>query len=89
MNNGDKSDRQYSGTKGLSLAVVLGVAIGTAIGKWLDQMNLGLMIGLVLAVCVWTLLVNRRPGKETRAKAEKKTKDAEADSTGGDNTFPE
>lgn len=89
MDNRNKHNRQYSGTKGLSLAVVLGVALGTLIGKLLDQMNIGLMIGLVLSVCVWTLLVNRRPEKETPAQAEKKTKDAESDSAGGDDTFPE
>ena len=54
------NDRQYAGTRGLSLAVVLGVAAGTVIGKLMDNMRVGLMIGLVLAVCVWTLITQRR-----------------------------
>ena len=54
------NDRQYAGTRGLSFAVVLGVAAGTVIGKLMDNMRIGLMIGLVLAVCVWTLVTQRR-----------------------------
>ncbi len=66
-NNGQK---QYYGTKGLSLAIVIGVAIGTVIGKLMNQMNTGLMIGLVIGVCGWVLI--------TRMKAEKKTGEPEA-----------
>ena len=57
MNNGD---RQYLGTKWLSLAIVLGAALGTLIGKLMDNMRTGLTIGLILAVCVWTLLTQKR-----------------------------
>ena len=57
------NDRQYSGTRGLSLAVVLGVAVGTAIGRLLGNDRVGILIGLVLGVCVWTLV--------TRLKAQK------------------
>ena len=39
---------------------MLGVALGTVIGKLMDNMRIGLMIGLVLAVCVWTLVTQRR-----------------------------
>ena len=60
MNQNNQQPRQYTGTKGLSLAIVIGVAIGTVIGKLIDNMNTGLMIGLVLSVCAWVLLVNRR-----------------------------
>lgn len=52
-------DGQYLGTRWLSLAVVLGVAAGTVIGKLMDNMRVGLMIGLALAVCVWTLLTQK------------------------------
>ena len=34
MEQNNKPDRQYSGTKGLSLAIVIGVALGTVIGKY-------------------------------------------------------
>ena len=57
MNNGDK---QYLGTRWLSLAVVLGIAAGTVIGRFVDNMRVGLMIGLALAICVWTLITQRR-----------------------------
>ena len=57
------NDRQYSGTRGLSLAVVLGVAVGTAIGRLIGNDRVGILIGLVLGVCVWTLV--------TRLKAQK------------------
>ena len=57
------NDRQYSGTRGLSLAVVLGVAVGTAIGRLIGNDRVGILIGLVLGVCVWTLI--------TRLKAQK------------------
>ncbi len=60
MEQNNKPDRQYSGTKGLSLAIVIGVALGTVIGKLMDNMQYGLMIGLVIAVCAWTLLINRK-----------------------------
>ena len=57
------NERQYSGTRGLSLAVVLGVAVGTAIGRLIGNDRIGILIGLVLGVCVWTLV--------TRMKAQK------------------
>ena len=89
MDNRDKPERQYSGTKGLSLAIVIGVALGTAIGKWLDKMNFGLMIGLVLAVCIWTLFVNKRPGTAAAKPEETAIKDGKSEDVGGDNTFSE
>ena len=61
MDNNDRQPRQYSGTKGLSWAIVIGVAIGTVIGKLMDNMNTGLMLGLVIGVAGWVLLFNRRP----------------------------
>ena len=60
MEENNRPSKQYSGTRGLSLAVVIGVALGTVIGKLMDNMQTGLMIGLVIAVCGWTLLVRRR-----------------------------
>ena len=60
MDQNNKPPKQYSGTKGLSLAIVIGVAIGTVIGKLMDNMNTGLMIGLVIGVAGWVLLFNRR-----------------------------
>ena len=60
MDQNNREPQQYRGTKGLSLAIVIGVAIGTVIGKLMDNMQYGLMIGLVIAVCGWTLLINRR-----------------------------
>jgi len=77
MDQNDREPKQYSGTRGLSLAIVIGVAIGTVIGKLMDNMNTGLMIGLVIGVAGWTLLFNRRvgkkadPGGETEADKEK------------------
>jgi len=62
--------RQYSGTKGLSLAVVVGIAIGTVIGKLMDKMNTGLMIGLLLGICGWVLLFNRRQPRQPDTAAE-------------------
>ena len=59
QNNGQP---QYRGTKGLSLAIVIGVAIGTVIGKLMDNMNTGLMLGLVIGVGAWVLLFNRQQG---------------------------
>ena len=75
MNNQDP--KQYTGTKGLSLAIVIGAAIGTVIGKLMDNMNTGLMIGLILGVCGWVLLFNRRkpqdsPGEQTQPEEEEK-----------------
>ena len=64
MEQNNRPPVQYSGTKGLSLAIVIGVAIGTVIGKLMDNMQTGLMIGLVIAVCGWTLLINRRAKHE-------------------------
>ena len=69
MDQNNREQKQYSGTKGLSLAIVIGVAIGTVIGKLMDNMNTGLMLGLVIGVLGWVLLFNRRPksGKNTDA----------------------
>ena len=64
MDRNNRQPRQYSGTKGLSLAIVVGVALGTVIGKLMDNMQTGLMIGLVLGVCGWVLLFNRKPAKK-------------------------
>ena len=63
MEQNNREPRQYTGTKGLSWAIVIGVAIGTAIGRLTDNMNTGLMIGLILGVMGWVLIVNRRPQK--------------------------
>lgn len=60
MEHNNKPPKQYSGTKGLSLAIVIGVAIGTVIGKLMNNMNTGLMLGLVIGVMGWVLLFNRR-----------------------------
>ena len=60
MEQNNKPPKQYSGTKGLSLAIVIGVAIGTVIGKLMNNMNTGLMLGLVIGVMGWLLLFNRR-----------------------------
>ena len=57
------NDRQYSGTRGLSLAVVLGVAVGTAIGRLIGNDRVGILIGLVLGVCVWTLIARLKVQK--------------------------
>ena len=64
MEQNNRSPKQYTGTKGLSLAIVIGIAIGTVIGKLMDNMNTGLMLGLVLGVAGWVLLFNRRPKTE-------------------------
>ena len=61
MDQNNREPKQYTGTRGLSWAVVIGVAIGTAIGKLMGNMNTGLMIGIVLGVLGWVLLFNRRP----------------------------
>ena len=77
MNN---SDKQYIGTKGLSLAAVLGVALGTLIGKLMGNMRTGLMIGLVLAVCVWTVLTRAKPRADLSEKenlSEQREKDSD------------
>lgn len=60
MKQNNKQGKQYTGTRGLSLAIVIGVAIGTVIGKLMNNMNTGLMIGLILGVAAWVLLFNRR-----------------------------
>ncbi len=60
-NNGQK---QYYGTKGLSLAIVVGVAIGTLLGRLMNNMNTGLMIGLVIGVCGWVLITRMKPAKK-------------------------
>lgn len=84
MEQNNKPPKQYSGTKGLSLAIVIGVAIGTVIGKLMDNMNTGLMLGLVIGVAGWVLLFNRRQKTDMDAgntpeeddeKAEKDTKE--------------
>ena len=65
MEQNNRQPRQYSGTRGLSLAIVIGAAIGTVIGKLMDNMNTGLMIGLVIGVAGWVLLFNRRAKPDT------------------------
>ena len=71
MEQNNKPPKQYSGTKGLSLAIVIGVAIGTVFGKLMDNMNTGLMLGLVIGVMGWVLLFNRRakPDEEEHQEA--------------------
>ncbi len=56
----NENEKHYAGTRGLSLAVVLGVAAGTTIGRLMGNMRIGLMIGLVLAICIWTLITQHR-----------------------------
>lgn len=78
MEQNNRPPRQYSGTKGLSFAIVVGAILGTVIGKLMDNMQMGLTIGLVLAVCGWTLLFNRRPAKrdeDATIEAEQKDED--------------
>ncbi len=69
MNGKNDREPSYTGTRGLSLAIVIGAALGTLIGKLTENMNTGLMLGLVIAVAAWALLYNRRqsvrPGEET------------------------
>ena len=78
------NDRQYAGTRGLSLAVVLGVAAGTVIGKLMDNMRVGLMIGLVLAVCVWTLVTQRKAKAASLSGKENLPGETEKDSDKSD-----
>ena len=78
------NDRQYAGTRGLSFAVVLGVAAGTVIGKLMDNMRIGLMIGLVLAVCVWTLVTQRRAKSASLSEKENLPGDTAKDSDKSD-----
>ena len=78
------NDRQYAGTRGLSLAVVLGVAVGTMIGKPMDNMRVGLMIGLVLAVCVWTLVTQRKAKAASLSGKENLPGETEKDSDKSD-----
>ena len=68
MEQNNKPPKQYSGTKGLSLAIVIGVAIGTVIGKLMNNMNTGLMLGLVIGVMGWVLLFNRRQKSDAEAE---------------------
>ncbi|MBR7073480.1 MAG: hypothetical protein IKI39_00070 [Oscillospiraceae bacterium] len=68
MEQNNKPPKQYSGTKGLSLAIVIGVAIGTVIGKLMNNMNTGLMLGLVIGVAGWVLLFNRRQKTDVEAE---------------------
>lgn len=77
MEQNNRPPVQYSGTKGLSLAIVIGVAIGTVIGKLMDNMQTGLMIGLVIAVCGWTLLINRKAksGADVSSDADEKSEE--------------
>jgi len=88
MDQNNREPRQYRGTKGLSLAIVIGVAIGTVIGKLTDNMNTGLMLGLAVGVCGWALLFNRRqaPAEEERTDAqgqEQPAAEAQPDDTDG------
>ncbi len=76
MEQNNKGPRQYTGTKGLSWAIVIGVAIGTVIGKLMDNMNTGLMIGLILGVMGWVLIFNRRPQKN-ESEAETKPEETQ------------
>ena len=81
MEQNNKEPRQYTGTKGLSWAIVIGVAIGTVIVKLMDNMNTGLMIGLILGVMGWVLIFNRRPPKseseaDTQPEETKETDDS-------------
>ena len=78
------NDRQYAGTRGLSFAVVLGVAAGTVIGKLMDNMRIGLMIGLVLAVCVWTLITQRKAKAAALSEKENLPGDTAKDSDKSD-----
>ncbi len=64
MDDRNDGQKQYTGTKGLSLAIVIGIAIGTVIGKLMDRMNIGLMIGLVIGICGWVLLNRRKQANE-------------------------
>ena len=73
MEQNNRQPRQYSGTRGLSLAIVIGAAIGTVIGKLMDNMNTGLMIGLVIGVAGWVLLFNRRAKPDTADDTENTT----------------
>ena len=69
MEQNNKPPKEYRGTRGLSLAIVIGVAIGTVIGKLMDNMNTGLMIGLMIGVMGWVLLFNRRQKPDTMSDA--------------------
>ena len=80
----NKGDKQYLGTKWLSLAVVLGVALGTVIGKLTNNMRTGLMIGLALAVCVWTLLTRGRPQDASLSEKENLSDETPKDSDKSD-----
>ncbi len=60
MNGKNDREPSYTGTRGLSQAIVIGAALGTLIGKLTDNMNMGLMLGLVIAVIAWALLYNIR-----------------------------
>ena len=84
MEQNNRSPKQYTGTKGLSLAIVVGVALGTLIGKLMDNMRIGLMIGLVLAVCVWTLVTQRRAKAAALSEKENLPGDTAKDSDKSD-----
>ena len=84
MEQNNRQPRQYSGTRGLSLAIVIGAAIGTVIGKLMDNMRIGLMIGLVLAVCVWTLVTQRRAKAAALSEKENLPGDTAKDSDKSD-----
>ena len=73
MDQNNREPKQYSGTRGLSWAVVIGIAIGTVLGKLMDSMNTGLMLGLMLGVLGWVLLFNRRPKKDSSETGETDT----------------
>ena len=70
MEQNNREPKQYSGTRGLSWAVVIGIAIGTVIGRLMGNMNTGLMIGLMLGVIGWVLLFNRRQKRDTAEPGE-------------------
>ena len=79
MEKNNKPPKQYTGTKGLSLAIVIGIAIGTVIGKLINNMNTGLMLGLVLGVAGWVLLFNRRPKTEDKEESAENETDPPTD----------
>ena len=79
MDQNNREPKQYTGTRGLSWAVVIGVAIGTVIGKLMGNMNTGLMIGIILGVLGWVLLFNRRPVEKEQKPHEEPEKQENAE----------
>ena len=81
MEQNNKPPKQYSGTKGLSLAIVIGVAFVSVIRKLMNSMTTGLMLCLVIGVMGWLLLFNRRqkPDMEAEIKPEENADKPEND----------